>query len=1085
MHTLIACDTEVSDLGPLSGLKNLRLLDLGDSQITDLEPLSGLSSLQGLLVYSAEICDLSPLAELLSLQTLNVGSSKVVDLGPLSSLLQLQVLIANDTAVEDLSPLAGLSSLQRLELNSTSVRELGPLSGLENLRVLEVGGSGVCDLAPLAGLVSLCMFCCSKTRVRDLSPLSKLSDLIELDCSNTQVSDLGPLSGLLNLQVLNFSQTQVSDLGALSGLLSLITIHWREVSVSCLAPLSGLRNLEVLSCGRTRNPDLGPLSGLSHLSRLTLDCAGVSELSSLSGLLKLEALTLCGSHVPDLAPLSGLPSLGTMVVGSPKVLTLKWLLGLLNESPDHRQRCKIESLPAGLLFAPALQNLDLRDAVVAGVPPELLADKNCLPALRGHIRDLEAGSTSLRDVKVFVLGNGRVGKTQLCNRILGKPFDEHSDSTHGVQVLRFPLESGGEAINLNVWDFGGQDLYHGTHALFLSTRAVFVVVWHPEFEEGAEVDDSGHRFRNHPLPYWLDYVHHLGGNVPLLLVQSRCEALADEEPVPPAEPGQLQTFRPCKVLHYSAKTDRGAGALREALREAALHVLQQEGVTALVGTGRLEVQRTLERWRAEDAERASQERLFRTLTTAQFVQLCEQVGGVSSWEELLRYLHRVGVVFYKAELFQGVIILDQSWALDAVYAVFDRQSSYGPLGQQHGRFTTQLLGELVWQGYQPNERALFVSLMCSCGVAFEHRAANEQLGVEAVYVAPDLLPELEVVVHELVGRWSEHLPMWTVCYRYSFLHAGIIRGLLTTIGGWAQSGAVYWKYGAWLYDWESGAEAVVEQRMEDGRCGEIALHVKGARPQKLMKRLRETLEKQQRSLSSTTAEVIEIAGAGADGEGGEQAMPASPPRPDTRPSASATQPKIYVSYAWNEPTRLERRSDALVDRMCAALEKHGLSVIRDRQHLGVGESISRFIRELSQGDYVIAVISQQYLRSRYCMRELYETFQQSVDDQHFQQRLIPLVQPDADVDEQDALAKHVAYWEERERRTRNALASLPDAYKGPEMIKNYQMEGDIARNMAQILALVTDRMVPRDLERMAEEGFQEVLALVGRPPRRS
>jgi len=41
----------------------------------------------------------------------------------------------------------------------------------------------------------------------------------------------------------------------------------------------------------------------------------------------------------------------------------------------------------------------------------------------------------------------------------------------------------------------------------------------------------------------------------------------------------------------------------------------------------------------------------------------------------LQFLHNKGVVFHSPGLFHDRIILDQSWALDAVYAVFDRGTS--------------------------------------------------------------------------------------------------------------------------------------------------------------------------------------------------------------------------------------------------------------------------------------------------------------------------------------------------------------------------------------------------------------------------
>jgi internalin A len=67
------------------------------------------------------------------------------------------------------------------------------------------------------------------------------------------------------------------------------------------------------------------------------------------------------------------------------------------------------------------------------------------------------------------LGNGGAGKTQLFRRLRDLPFDPNIPTTHGVQLGQTTVELDGcpEPVRLNLWDFGGQDIYHGSHALFL------------------------------------------------------------------------------------------------------------------------------------------------------------------------------------------------------------------------------------------------------------------------------------------------------------------------------------------------------------------------------------------------------------------------------------------------------------------------------------------------------------------------------------------------------------------------------------------------------------------------------------------
>jgi internalin A len=73
-----------------------------------------------------------------------------------------------------------------------------------------------------------------------------------------------------------------------------------------------------------------------------------------------------------------------------------------------------------------------------------------------------------------------------------------------------------------------------------------------------------------------------------------------------------------------------------------------------------------------DADAASpiELRQYRTITQEQFRQICAEENGPSKPKYLLAYLHNAGIVFYREGLFDDNIILDQGWALEAIYARF-------------------------------------------------------------------------------------------------------------------------------------------------------------------------------------------------------------------------------------------------------------------------------------------------------------------------------------------------------------------------------------------------------------------------------
>lgn len=71
--------TPVSDLTPLSGLPNLRLVYLHDTWIEDIDPLTTLPALERLDIGKTQIASLEPLTRIESLQWLNLHRGNALD----------------------------------------------------------------------------------------------------------------------------------------------------------------------------------------------------------------------------------------------------------------------------------------------------------------------------------------------------------------------------------------------------------------------------------------------------------------------------------------------------------------------------------------------------------------------------------------------------------------------------------------------------------------------------------------------------------------------------------------------------------------------------------------------------------------------------------------------------------------------------------------------------------------------------------------------------------------------------------------------------------------------------------------------
>lgn len=105
-------------------------------------------------------------------------------------------------------------------------------------------------------------------------------------------------------------------------------------------------------------------------------------------------------------------------------------------------------------------------------------------------------------LKVIFVGMAMVGKTSMIKRLIGgeaASVPTHDQRTVGVDIYQWnPKEDvrfehidsriefqdeelsaacGDVDVKFSVWDFAGQHVYHATHELFFSSRALYVLVW--------------------------------------------------------------------------------------------------------------------------------------------------------------------------------------------------------------------------------------------------------------------------------------------------------------------------------------------------------------------------------------------------------------------------------------------------------------------------------------------------------------------------------------------------------------------------------------------------------------------------------
>ena len=407
------------------------------------------------------------------------------------------------------------SGATELDLNGMGLTELPPeLWKLKNLKVLELGYEYKGEknqlkeipkeIGQLTQLTELHLSSNQLTALPD--SLGQLTQLTDLDLSSNQLTTLpDSLGQLTQLQSLTLSNNQLmtlpDSLGQLTQLQSLNLENNQLIELpGTLGRLTQLGILRISGNQLTSLPE-----SFGHLSNLHMLLFSNGDLFNPLGELpdcisKLTNLSFLWAHQ---CQLDSIPD---------------WVGNLTKLNSISLSNNHIVDLPLSLAQLEHLTNLNLNDNPLN--PAVQSAYKQGLPALKAYLRSLE-NAEPLYEAKLVLVGEGNVGKTTLLKALKGKAGEapqEHEPTTHGVEIdihglrLPHPAQDGVE-IQLNAWDFGGQDVYRVTHQFFFSRRSLYLLVWEPRrgVQQG-QVED------------WLNMIRlRVGDDARVIIVSTHCK----------------------------------------------------------------------------------------------------------------------------------------------------------------------------------------------------------------------------------------------------------------------------------------------------------------------------------------------------------------------------------------------------------------------------------------------------------------------------------------------------------------------------------------------------------------------------------
>jgi nucleoside phosphorylase len=123
---------------------------------------------------------------------------------------------------------------------------------------------------------------------------------------------------------------------------------------------------------------------------------------------------------------------------------------------------------------------------------------------------------------------------------------------------------------------------------------------------------------------------------------------------------------------------------------------------------------------------------------------------------------------------------------------------------------------------------------------------------------------------------------------------------------------------------------------------------------------------------------------------------------------------VFVSYAWGG------ESERTVGELEKSFSKRGIKIVRDKKDLGYKGSIDEFEQRIGQGQCVVLVISDKYLRSEHCMNELVEVN----NNRTLRERVFPIVLPDAHIYKAIDRLAYIRHWEMQIKELNQAIKEV-------------------------------------------------------------
>ncbi|MBD2490991.1 leucine-rich repeat domain-containing protein [Aulosira sp. FACHB-615] len=779
----------------LLGLPNLRKLDISGNPLESIpDVVTQILHLEELILIRVELTEISDaIAKLTNLRQLDLSSNKITEIpdaiAQLTNLRQLDLSHNKITEIPD--AIAQLTNLRQLDLSHNKITEIpDAITQLTNLRQLDLSHNKITEIPDaITQLTNLTQLYLSFNKITGIpEALAQLINLRVVDLNSNQITEiLEALAQLTNLRVVDLGSNKITEIPeALAQLTNLTELHLYDNAITeipealakltnltqlilffnqiteipeALAQLTNLTELHLSSNQITEIPEA--LTKLTNLTQLDLGSNKITEIpEAIANLTNLTHLDLSNNQITEIPEvIANLTNLTHLDLSNNQITTIPETLDkLTNLTQLYLSGNQITEIPEAIANLTNLTQFYLSGNQITEIPIEILHSHDA-QNIFNYLRQIRTSKTRpLHEAKILLVGQGSVGKTSLIERLIRNKYDKNQPQTDGLNVQTWNVSVNSKDIRLNVWDFGGQEIYHATHQFFLTKRSLYLLVCNCRTSE-----------EENRIEYWLKLIESFGGQSPVIIVGNK----RDEQPLDINRKALREKYPNIQaIIETSCQDNIGIDELRTAIFQ---EIANLKEVYDLLPLSWFEVKQQLE----------SMPQDF--ISYSNYIGICyeNKIPEEQNQEQLIDLLHRLGLVlnFRDHPILKDTNVLKPNWVTEGIYALLSDEILKT---QTKGIFTPADLSRILNPERYPIQRHNYlIGLMKEFELCFALECHPPQ------FLIAGLLPKDQPEETELEGETLEFQ------YHYKVLPESIISRFIVNTHEKIYN-QVYWRSGVML-----------------------------------------------------------------------------------------------------------------------------------------------------------------------------------------------------------------------------------------------------------------------------------------------